>query len=151
MSESESIVGPVWLCTLQPGWTCPCGRGCACSSCLGTLGLGSSIPFISLARPWCKHTAQLPRSHAASTFLLHVPLLLHVPAPQTRGARHHPSSTPSLCSAFPEGMRRAFVAVPTLVAARSQRLAPAKSLAQAHGTAVSAEMEDLSLGTLRKN
>lgn len=25
MSESESIVGPVWLCTLQPGWTCPCG------------------------------------------------------------------------------------------------------------------------------
>ncbi|KAM9178241.1 CCN family member 5 isoform 2-T2 [Mergus octosetaceus] len=50
-----------------------------------------------------------------------------------------------------EGMRRAFVAVPTLVAARSQRLAPAKSLAQAHGTAVSAEMEDLSLGKLRKN
>lgn len=43
------------------------------------------------------------------------------------------------------------MAVPTLVAARSQRLAPAKSLAQAHGTVVSAEMEDLSLGKLRKN
>ncbi|XP_068557161.1 CCN family member 5 isoform X3 [Anas acuta] len=50
-----------------------------------------------------------------------------------------------------EGMRRAFVAVPTLFAAWSQRLAPAKSLAQAHGTAVSAEMEDLSLGKLRKH
>ncbi|XP_027501836.1 WNT1-inducible-signaling pathway protein 2 isoform X1 [Corapipo altera] len=42
-----------------------------------------------------------------------------------------------------EGKRRSFVAVPTLVSSRSQRLIPAKSLAQTYGIVVLVKMEKL--------
>ncbi|KAJ7403579.1 WNT1 inducible signaling pathway protein 2 [Pitangus sulphuratus] len=58
---------------------------------------------------------------------------------------------PALPAAFPaehpgthtEGKRRSFVAVPTLVSSRSQRLIPAKSLAQTYGIVVLVKMEKL--------
>lgn len=62
------------------------------------------------------------------------------------GTHQHTLHRPiTLCSAVPEGKRRS-VTASTLVEPQSQRLFLAKSLAQAHGTMVLVEMEDVSDG-----
>ncbi|XP_074874530.1 CCN family member 5 isoform X2 [Buteo buteo] len=64
----------------------------------------------------------------------------------------HGQTLPGSAGSIPrEGKRRSPVAVPIPVTFQSQRLIPAKSLAQAQCTVVSVETEDASLGKLGKN
>lgn len=114
---------------------------------------GSATPLINLAHSPSADTVQNCLAHMQLALSRARHLHCHMPLLPRHGGhatnRLHLSVT--LRSTFPEGKRRSFVAMPTLVASQSERFVPAKSLAQAHGTEVSVETEDTSLGKLGKN
>lgn len=141
----------------QVSSACPYGQRWICSSCLAPWahpGAGSATRLLAWHSPSVGTVQICPagmRVALSAHFFLPALPLPRAPAPQLPGTHHHPSPSPiGLHSAFPEGKRRSFVAVPSPDSPWSQRLIPEKSLARTHGTVVTVKMEGVSIGKTEK-
>lgn len=142
---------------MQVSSACPDGQRWICSSCLAPWahpGGASATPLLAWHNPGegtvliCLSGVQV----ALSAHSFPPALLCYMPPlPSCGGHSTTPLHLPAdLHSAFPEGKRRSFVAVPTPDSPWSQHLIPAKSLAQTHGTVVTVKMEGVSTGKTEK-